>query len=94
MRSCSRTGWSSLPVRSVRLGHSSHDANALSEDRRDPTHRFHQLLGGGRDTLAIYDTARFISSEVATYCIEQAFRAAVLLATGDAGKRYILPHAK
>jgi ATP-dependent Clp protease protease subunit len=47
------------------------------------------------DTLAIYDTMRFISSEVATYCVGRAYSgAAVLLAAGQSGKRFILPHAK
>lgn len=47
------------------------------------------------DTLALYDTMRFISSEVATYCIGRAFSgAAVLLAAGEPGKRHILPNAK
>lgn len=47
------------------------------------------------DTLAIYDTMRFISSEVATYCVGRAYSGgAVLLAAGTAGKRFILPHAK
>jgi ATP-dependent Clp protease protease subunit len=47
------------------------------------------------DTLAIYDTMRFISSPVNTYCIGRAYSgAAVLLAAGEKGKRFILPHAK
>jgi ATP-dependent Clp protease protease subunit len=47
------------------------------------------------DTLALYDTMRFISSDVATYCIGRAFSgAAVLLAAGEPGKRHILPNAK
>ncbi|MEO1129100.1 MAG: ATP-dependent Clp protease proteolytic subunit, partial [Planctomycetota bacterium] len=47
------------------------------------------------DTLAIYDTMRFISSKVATYCVGRAYSGgAVLLAAGEPGKRHILPHAK
>ncbi len=47
------------------------------------------------DTLAIYDTMQFISADVATVCIGRAYSgAAVLLASGTAGKRSILPHAK
>jgi ATP-dependent Clp protease, protease subunit len=47
------------------------------------------------DTLAIYDTMRFISSPVNTYCIGRAYSgAAVLLAAGEKTKRFILPHAK
>lgn len=51
--------------------------------------------GSVDDTLAIYDTMRLISSPVATYCIGYAYSgAALLLAAGAKGKRYILPHAK
>lgn len=47
------------------------------------------------DTLAIYDTMRFLSSKVATYCIGRAYSgASLLLAAGEKGKRYILPNAK
>lgn len=47
------------------------------------------------DTLAIYDTMRFLSSKVATYCIGRAYSgASLLLAAGEQGKRYILPNAK
>ena len=51
--------------------------------------------GAVDDTLALYDTMQFISSEVATYCIGRAYSGgAVLLCAGQAGKRHILPHAK
>lgn len=47
------------------------------------------------DTLAIYDTMRFLSSPVSTYCIGRAYSGgAVLLTAGQKGKRFILPHAK
>lgn len=47
------------------------------------------------DTLAIYDTMRFLSSKVATYCIGRAYSgASLLLAAGEKGKRFILPNAK
>ena len=51
--------------------------------------------GSVDDTLAIYDTMRFIASDVATYCIGRAMSGgAVILASGTKGKRFILPHAK
>ncbi|MEM7711295.1 MAG: ATP-dependent Clp protease proteolytic subunit, partial [Pseudomonadota bacterium] len=51
--------------------------------------------GAVDDTLALYDTMQFISSRVSTYCIGRAYSGgAVLLAAGQAGQRYILPHAK
>lgn len=47
------------------------------------------------DTLAIYDTMRFLSSKVATYCIGRAYSgASLLLAAGEKDKRYMLPNAK
>ncbi|MFM7134102.1 MAG: ClpP family protease [Planctomycetota bacterium] len=51
--------------------------------------------GSVDDTLAMYDTMQFITSDVATFCIGRAYSGgAVLLAAGHPGKRYILPHAK
>jgi ATP-dependent Clp protease protease subunit len=51
--------------------------------------------GSVTDTLAVYDVMRFISCDVATYCIgESASGGAVLLMAGTKGKRFILPHAK
>jgi ATP-dependent Clp protease protease subunit len=51
--------------------------------------------GAVDDTLAMYDTMQFISSDVATYCVGRAYSgAAVLLCAGEVGKRHILPHAK
>lgn len=51
--------------------------------------------GAVDDTLALYDTMKFLSSPVNTYCIGRAYSgAAVLLAAGHKGKRYCLPHAK
>jgi ATP-dependent Clp protease protease subunit len=51
--------------------------------------------GSVDDTLAIYDTMRFIGSPVATYCIGRAQSGgAVILAAGAKGKRFALPHSK
>ena len=51
--------------------------------------------GSVDDTMAIYDTIRFVGSPVATYCIGRAQSgAAVILAAGSKGKRHALPHAK
>ena len=45
--------------------------------------------------LAIYDTMQYISVPVATLCIGQAASmAAVLLAAGEKGMRYSLPHSR
>ena len=51
--------------------------------------------GSVDDTMAIYDTMRFIGSPIATFCIGRAQSgAAVILAAGTKGKRHALPHAK
>jgi ATP-dependent Clp protease protease subunit len=51
--------------------------------------------GSVDDTMAIYDTIRFIGSPVATFCIGRAQSgAAVILAAGTKGKRHALEHAK
>jgi ATP-dependent Clp protease protease subunit len=47
------------------------------------------------DTLAIYDVMKFLSCDVATYCIGRAESGgAVAFMAGTKGKRYILPNAK
>ena len=51
--------------------------------------------GSVDDTMAIYDTIRFISSPIATYCIGRAQSgAAIILAAGTKGSRFALPHTK
>ncbi|OQY04584.1 MAG: ATP-dependent Clp protease proteolytic subunit [Planctomycetales bacterium 4572_13] len=51
--------------------------------------------GSVDDTMAIYDTIRFIGSPVATFCIGRVQSgAAVVLAAGAEGRRHALPHAK
>jgi len=52
---------------------------------------------GGHVTsgLAIYDTMQYIKPDITTICIGQAASmAAVLLAAGNAGHRFALPHAR
>jgi ATP-dependent Clp protease protease subunit len=45
--------------------------------------------------LAMYDTSRMIRPDVKTYCVGMAASmAAVLLASGTAGKRYALPNSR
>ena len=51
--------------------------------------------GSVDDTMAIYDTIRFVGSPVATYCIGRAQSGgALILAAGTSGHRFALPHAK
>src|SRR6202008_5152696 len=52
---------------------------------------------GGEITglFAIYDTMQYIKCDVQTICIGQAASAAaVLLASGTKGKRFVLPHSR
>ena len=45
--------------------------------------------------LAIYDTMQFVGCDVRTYCLGQAASmAAVILAAGTKGKRYVLPNSR
>ncbi len=47
------------------------------------------------DTLAIFDVMKFLTCDVATYCIGRAESGgAVVFMAGTKGKRYILPNAK
>lgn len=69
----------------------------LEDQKRGQDINFYINSPGGSldDTLAIYDTMQFISSEVGTFCIGRAYSGgSVLLAAGQPGKRHILPHAK
>ncbi len=69
----------------------------LENQKRGADINFYINSPGGSvdDTLAVYDTMRFMSSPVSTYCLGRAYSgAAVLLTAGQKGKRYILPHAK
>jgi ATP-dependent Clp protease protease subunit len=51
--------------------------------------------GSVDDTMAIYDTMKYIGSPVATYCIGRAESGgAIVLAAGSKGRRHALPHAK
>ncbi|MCD6272055.1 MAG: ATP-dependent Clp endopeptidase proteolytic subunit ClpP [Deltaproteobacteria bacterium] len=45
--------------------------------------------------LAVYDTMQYIKPDIATVCIGQAASmGAILLAAGEHGKRYTLPHSR
>lgn len=51
--------------------------------------------GSVTDGMAIYDTMRFLSCDIKTYCMGQAASmATVLVAAGTPGKRYALPHSR
>jgi|TARA_B110000495_G_scaffold201431_1_gene218854 ATP-dependent Clp protease protease subunit len=51
--------------------------------------------GSITDGMAIYDTMRFLSCDIKTYCMGQAASmATVIVAAGTPGKRYALPHSR
>jgi ATP-dependent Clp protease protease subunit len=51
--------------------------------------------GSVTSLMAVYDTMRFVSAPVSTYCVGQAAStAAVLLAAGNPGRRFVLEHAR
>jgi len=69
----------------------------LENQRRNQEINFYINSPGGAvdDTLALYDTMRFLTSPIATYCIGRAYSGgSVLLTAGTKGRRFILPHAK
>ncbi len=63
-----------------------------NEDSKSDIHFYINSPGGSITAgLAIYDTMQFLRCDVATYCVGQAASmGAVLLAGGDAGKRFLL----
>ena len=69
----------------------------LENQRKNQEINFYINCPGGvvDDTLALYDTMRFLSSPIATYCIGRAYSGgSILLTAGTKGRRFILPHAK
>ena len=74
-------------------------AQLLYLESEDPDKEIHFYINspGGLVSagLAIYDTMQYIKSPVSTYCMGQAASmAAILLAAGQKGKRFALPHAR
>ena len=74
-------------------------AQLLHLESEDPDKEISMYINspGGEITglFAIYDTMQFIKNEVSTICLGQAASAAaVLLASGTPGKRFILPHSR
>ncbi|MEW6615112.1 MAG: ATP-dependent Clp endopeptidase proteolytic subunit ClpP [Thermodesulfobacteriota bacterium] len=74
-------------------------AQMLFLESEDPDKDIHLYLNspGGIVTsgLAIYDTMQYIKPKVSTLCMGQAASmGALLLAAGEPGKRYALPHSR
>lgn len=74
-------------------------AQLLYLESEDPDKEIHFYINspGGIVSagLAIYDTMQYIKAPVSTYCMGQAASmAAILLAAGEKGKRYALPHSR
>jgi ATP-dependent Clp protease protease subunit len=66
------------------------------EDAEKDINLYINSPGGSTTSLmAIYDTMEFVKPNIATYCMGQAASAAaVLLAAGEPGKRFALPHSR
>ena len=74
-------------------------AQLLFLESEDPERDIYFYINspGGSVTagLAIYDTIQYIRPQVSTVCLGQAASmGAVLLAAGEKGKRYALPHSR
>lgn len=74
-------------------------AQMLFLESEDPEKDIHLYINspGGVVTagLAIYDTMQYLKAPVSTICVGQAASmGALLLASGTAGKRFALPHAR
>ncbi|MFF0794064.1 ClpP family protease [Streptomyces spiralis] len=74
-------------------------AQLLHLESANPEHEISLYLNspGGSFTslMAIYDAMTFVQSPISTFCVGQAAStAAVLLAGGDPGRRFVLEHAR
>ncbi|GAA4690895.1 ATP-dependent Clp protease proteolytic subunit [Nocardioides nanhaiensis] len=67
-----------------------------SESPDQPISLYLNSPGGAvTSVLAVYDTLRFVRSEIVTTCVGQVgSTAALLLAAGEPGRRSLLPHAR
>jgi ATP-dependent Clp protease, protease subunit len=95
-----------LKDRIIFMGEQVHDgmantiiAQMLFLESEDPDKDINVYINspGGSVTagLAIYDTMQYIKPSIATICMGQATSmAALLLAAGEKGKRYALPHSR
>ena len=95
-----------LKDRIIFMGEQVHDgmantiiAQMLFLESEDPDKDINVYINspGGSVTagLAIYDTMQYIRPSIATICMGQATSmAALLLAAGEKGKRYALPHSR
>jgi len=74
-------------------------AEMLFLEAQDPTRDIYLYINspGGEviPGMAIYDTMQYIKAPVSTICLGQAASlAAILLAAGEKGKRFALPHSR
>lgn len=67
-----------------------------SENRHQDIHLYVNSPGGSvTATMAIYDTMQYLECDIATYCVGLAASGgAILVAGGQKGKRFALPHSK
>ena len=66
-----------------------------SDPKKDITIYINSPGGSVTSTMAIYDTMRFVKSDISTVCLGMAASgAAVILAAGAKGKRFALPNSE
>jgi ATP-dependent Clp protease, protease subunit len=67
-----------------------------AEDPEKDIHLYINSPGGSVTAgMGIYDTMQYVRPPVATYCVGlAASMGAILLAGGESGKRFALPHAR
>ena len=66
-----------------------------SDPKKDITIYINSPGGSVTSTMAIYDTTRFVKSDISTVCLGMAASgAAVILAAGAKGKRFALPNSE
>lgn len=68
----------------------------VNEDRSQPVHIYIDSIGGSVTSgLLIYDCIKSVPCKINLYCIDiAASMAAIILAGGPKGHRFILPHSK
>ena len=96
---CCPSGSSSSARRSTTASptSSSRSCSIWSRRARRARSRSTSTRPGGSFTslMAIYDTMTFVRAPISTFCVGQAAStAAVLLAGGDPGRRFVLEHAR
>jgi len=90
-------GYGQFPILDLTANYTIQQLLLLRYQNKNQEIHFYLNSPGGSvsATLAIYDTMQFLECPISTYCMGLAASgAAILLAAGTKGKRYILPHGR